>query len=200
MPLILAYNPRSLFTQVHIPAMSFFAPPERITAEVFAELPKKFRRTKVSAERLAAGRSAPQGGCFLEGPSFDRKGNLYVTDIPFGRIFRISPGGAWDLVVEYDGEPNGLKIHKDGRIFVTDHRHGLMLLDAKRGRIETLINRYNLETFRGVNDLVFANNGDLYFTDQGQTGLQNATGCVYRLRASGRLERIADCIDRKSVV
>ena len=71
--------------------MSFFAPPERFTADVFAELPKKYRRTKVSAERLAAGRPAPQGGCFLEGPSFDRKGNLYVTDIPFGRIFRISP-------------------------------------------------------------------------------------------------------------
>ena len=79
--------------------MSFFTPPERITAEVFTELPKKFRRTRASAERMAAGRPAPHGGCFLEGPSFDRKGNLYVTDIPFGRIFRISPRGAWDLVV-----------------------------------------------------------------------------------------------------
>ena len=56
--------------------MSFFAPPERITADVFAELPKKFRRTKVSAERLAAGRPAPHGGCFLEGRAFDRKGKI----------------------------------------------------------------------------------------------------------------------------
>ena len=53
-----------------------------------------------------------------------------MTDIPFGRIFRISPKGGWDLVVEYDGEPNGLKIHRDGRIFVADHKRGLMLLDA----------------------------------------------------------------------
>lgn len=174
--------------------MSFFAPPERFTADVFTELPKKFRRTKVSAERLAAGRPAPQGGCFLEGPSFDRKGNLYVTDIPFGRIFRISPKGSWDLVVEYDGEPNGLKIHRDGRIFVTDHKRGLMLLDARRGRIETLINRYNLETFKGLNDLMFASNGDLYFTDQGQTGLQDPAGSVYRLRNNGKLERIVDNI------
>lgn len=172
--------------------MSFFAPPERITAEVFAELPKKFRRTRVSAERLAAGRPAPHGGCFLEGPSFDRKGNLYVTDIPFGRIFRISPMGAWDLVIEYDGEPNGLKIHKDGRIFVTDHKRGLMLLDAKRGRIETLVNRYNLETFKGLNDLVFASNGDLYFTDQGQTGIVDPTGRVFRLKANGELRRLAE--------
>ena len=174
--------------------MSFFTPPERITAEVFAELPKKFRRTKVSAERLAAGRPAPHGGCFLEGPSFDRKGHLYVTDIPFGRIFRISPKGTWELIVEYDGEPNGLKIHKDGRIFVTDHKRGLMLLDAKRGRIETIVSRFNLETFKGVNDLIFASNGDLYFTDQGQTGLQDLSGAVYRLRANGKLERVAHCI------
>jgi len=174
--------------------MNLFAPPRIMEAEVFAELPKKFRRTKVSAERVAAGRPAPAGGCFLEGPSFDRKGNLYVTDIPFGRIFRISPRAEWELVVEYDGEPNGLKIHKDGRIFVADHKNGLMLLDAKRGTIAPLIARRNLEGFKGLNDLHFAGNGDLYFTDQGQTGLQDPTGRVYRLAAAGKLECIADDI------
>ena len=56
---------------------------------------------------------------FLEGPSFDRQGRLYVTDIPYGRVFRISAEGEWELVAEYDGWPNGLKIHRDGRIFIT---------------------------------------------------------------------------------
>ena len=45
---------------------------------------------------------ANQGGraidSFLEGPSFDRQGRLYVTDIPFGRIFRIEPDGAWTFL------------------------------------------------------------------------------------------------------
>ncbi len=174
--------------------MNLFAPPKLINAQVFAELPKKFRRAKVSAERVAAGRPAPAGGCFLEGPSFDRKGNLYVTDIPFGRIFRISPRAEWELIVEYDGEPNGLKIHKDGRIFVADHINGLMLLDAKRGTIAPLISRHNLEGFKGLNDLVFAANGDLYFTDQGQSGLQDPSGRVYRLSAAGKLAVIANNI------
>ena len=31
-------------------------------------------------------------------------------DIPYGRIFRISPNAEFELVTEYDGEPNGLKI------------------------------------------------------------------------------------------
>lgn len=174
--------------------MNLFPPPQTITPEIFAELPQSFRRTDAPAERLAAGRGAPPGGSFLEGPSFDRDGNLYVTDIPYGRIFRISPKAAWELIIEYDGEPNGLKIHKDGRIFVADHKRGLLLLDAKRGSVTPLIERHNLQHFKGLNDLCFASNGDLYFTDQGQTGLQDASGCVYRLRASGRLELIADNI------
>jgi gluconolactonase len=174
--------------------MNLFAPPQLVTADVFAELPQKFRRTDAPPERVAAGRGAPPGGSFLEGPSFDREGNLYVVDIPYGRIFRISPEGHFELVVEYDGEPNGLKIHKDGRIFVADHKRGLMLLDAKRGTIAPLVERRNLQHFKGLNDLVFAANGDLYFTDQGQTGLQDPTGAVYRLRANGRLEVIADNI------
>jgi gluconolactonase len=174
--------------------MNLFPSPQTIEAQVFAELPEKFRRRDLPRERLASGRSVPDNGCFLEGPSFDRDGNLYVVDIPFGRIFRISPQANWDLVIEYEGEPNGLKIHKDGRIFVADYRNGLMLLDARSGGITPILSGYNGERFKGLNDLVFASNGDLYFTDQGQTGLNDPTGRVYRLRAQGRLEVIADNI------
>jgi gluconolactonase len=171
-----------------------FAPPQLVNAEVFAELPQKFRSRPASAERMASGRSLPVAGCFLEGPSFDRDGNLYCTDIPFGRIFRVSPGGEFELVAEYDGEPNGLKIHRDGRIFIADYKNGLMLLDAKRGTVETIVSRYKAERFKGINDLFFASNGDLYFTDQGQTGLQDPSGRVYRLRANGHLELLIDCV------
>ena len=48
------------------------------------------------------------------------------------------------------------------------------------------------EGFKGLNDLHFASNGDLYFTDQGQTGIADPTGRVYRLRANGALDRLAD--------
>lgn len=58
-----------------------------------------------------------------------------------------------------------------------------MFLDAKSGRVAPLLSGYNGERFKGLNDLVFASNGDLYFTDQGQTGLQDL---LYR-RFGGRL-------------
>ena len=169
-----------------------FAAPPVINAEVFAELPASFRNRQLTAEQRAAGRSIPVAGCFLEGPSFDRHGNLYCTDIPFGRIFRVSAQGAFELVAEYDGEPNGLKIHQDGRIFIADFKNGLMQLDPVRGTVTPVVSSYAGEHFRGLNDLCFASNGDLYFTDQGQTGLQDQTGRVYCLRASGRLDLLID--------
>ena len=130
--------------------------------------------------------------CFLEGPSFDRDGNLYVTNIPYGRIFGVSPEGDFILLASYDGEPNGLKIHKDGRLFIADHEQGLMLLDPWSGKVEAFLDRPHGERFKGLNDLVFAKNGDLYFTDQGESGLQDPTGRLYRLRAGGRLELLLD--------
>jgi gluconolactonase len=136
------------------------------------------------------GRAGSVASSFLEGPAVDSAGNLICTDIPNGRILRIDPQGHFSVVVEYDGEPNGLKIHPDGRYFIADHRRGLMVYDPVAACVEPLIERAGRDGFKGLNDLTFASNGDLYFTDQGQSGLQDASGRVYRLCANGRL----DCV------
>jgi len=171
-----------------------FEPPKIIETTVFARLPDKYRLTGKQTEWLKLQRRGENLHSFLEGPSFDRAGNLYVVDVPFGRIFRISPDGTFDLVIEYDGEPNGLKIHRDGRIFIADHKNGILALDPHRGDLSTVVDRSQIEDFKGPNDLVFSSLGDLYFTDQGQTGMQDASGKVYRLRANGALEKVLDGI------
>ncbi|MBV9529992.1 MAG: SMP-30/gluconolactonase/LRE family protein, partial [Bradyrhizobium sp.] len=143
------------------------APPRLLETKVFSSMPDKFRRESVATEWAHANRPGLATDCFIEGPCFDAAGNLYIVDIPFGRIFKVAPGGEWSLVVEYDGWPNGLKIGADGRIFVADYRHGLMQLDARGGRMVPLLLSRNSESFRGCNDLHVACNGDIYFTDQG---------------------------------
>lgn len=163
-----------------------------IETEVFAEMPARLRKSGTPPERLAAGKSATPMGSFLEGPSFDREGNLYVVDLAWGRIFRISPRGQFETVAEYDGEPNGMAIHKDGRIFIADHKLGIVYL--KEGKPVPVVARYHQQTFKGVNDLVFDSEGSLYFTDQGVTDLADPTGCLYRYSADGKLERLADCL------
>ena len=166
-----------------------FRQPELIKAELFMSMPAKFRNKSRSAWS-DPNRQGAEVECFLEGPSFDREGNLWFVDIPFGRIFRISVKGDWELVTQYEGWPNGLKIHKDGRIFICDYKLGLLTLDPKTARIETLLGSMYSEGFKGLNDLHFAANGDLYFTDQGQTGIADPSGRVFRLRASDALERL----------
>ena len=164
---------------------------EHVELNVFTSLPATWRK-KSHTQWSDANRQGGQVDSFLEGPSFDRDGNLYCVDIPFGRIFRIDPRGSWDLVVQYDGWPNGLKIHQDGRIFVADYKRGLMQVDPKAGRIQPVLETAFSEGFKGLNDLHFADNGDLYFTDQGQTGIADPSGRVYRLRANGELQRLVD--------
>lgn len=126
-------------------------------------------------------------GSFLEGPSFDRAGNLLMVDIANGRILKLSPKGEWSVVAAYKGSPNGLKVHADGRIFVADRQNGIMVVDPINGRVDTFIGRDRLPGFKGPNDLFFASNGDLYFTDQGDTGLHDPTGRVFRRSATGEL-------------
>lgn len=162
-------------------------PPQRAQANVWTRMPEQFRQA-CRTDWADANKSGEWIDSFLEGPVFDEQGNLYVTDIPFGRVFRISPAGQWELIVQYLGEPNGMKWLRKGVLLITDYRNGLMTLDVARAEVRPYLSRRNSESFKGVNDLTFDRHGNLYFTDQGQTGLHDPTGRVYRLRPDGHLD------------
>lgn len=164
-----------------------YAAPALIQTEVFTRMPQKLHKTEEPSEWVAH-RGAGNLHSFLEGPSFDRDGNLFCVDVAHSRIFKITPGGEWSVFADYDGEPNGLRFHKDGRIFVADHKRGLLCFDAKTAAMTVILDRPHREGFKGLNDLVFASNGDLYFTDQGQSALEDPSGRIYRLRATGELD------------
>ena len=132
-------------------------------SEIFTRIP----------ESLAKRPDGRRAG-FLEGPSVDRDGNILCVDVQAGRVYRITPDKQWTVLAEYDGIPNGLKIHKDGRVFIADRKNGLMTLEPATGKMETLLSGPRSgEKFKGLNDLHFASNGDLYFTDQGHPVLQD---------------------------
>lgn len=172
--------------------MSLYRPPEELATSIWSAVPDALRVHDGGSIWAAANKHGRHVDCFLEGPAFDRDGNLYLVDVPWGRILRVSPDGVWAVVAEYDGWPNGLKIHRDGRVFIADYRHGVMVMDPDGGKVEPYITHRYTEHFHGCNDLVFASNGDLYFTDQGQSGLHRPDGRVYRYGANGRLECLID--------
>jgi len=161
----------------------YAAPPE-ISTEIFTRLPDELYDRGEPTDWVKAARPGMRLHSFLEGPAVDRAGNLYCVDVPHGRIFRIDPDGGWSVAAQYAGEPNGLKTHRDGRIFIADHLNGLMVMEPDSGTVVPFLTRAGLERFRGPNDLFFAASGDLYFTDPGRSNLNDPTGRVFRVRAA----------------
>ncbi len=159
---------------------SLYAPPEPVETQVFTRIPDSFLDPSRRSCWIDGNKPGQQVPSFLEGPVFDRSGNLYVTDIPHGRLFRVSPERDWRLVAEYDGWPNGLAVHADGRLFIADYKYGILTCEPETGHIAPCVTSIKSESFKGVNDLVFDQNGKLYFTDQGQTGMHDPTGRVFR--------------------
>ncbi|MEY4412938.1 MAG: hypothetical protein RIQ53_231 [Pseudomonadota bacterium] len=162
-------------------------PPIVLHARVLARLPDDLRRPVRSAW-ADANKPGQVVDCFLEGPAFDRAGQLYLTDIPHGRILRLRTDGRWESVAETGGWPNGIAIHRDGHLWVADYRRGLLRVDPDDGQVEVLLGHRNSESFKGLNDLTFDAQGDCWFTDQGQTGMHDPSGRVYRWRSDGRLD------------
>ena len=173
--------------------MSLFPPPQEIETEVAFELPIALRKPETYSDWGHNNQFGHKPDSFLEGPSFDRDGNLWVVNIPFGQVLRVTADGSWDVAAEYNGNPNGLKIRNDGQIFIADYKNGIMQLDPATGAISAHRTRIRTEPFRGCNDLHFASNGDLYFTDQGQSDMQRPDGRVFKLTPTGELECLIDC-------
>ena len=171
--------------------MFLLNPPQVHELTPWTRMPDRFRL----ARRSPWGDANQQGrasDAFLEGPVFDDQGCLYVTDIPFGRVFRIDPEGEWTQIAQWDGEPNGMKFLSADELLVTDYKNGLVVVQLRTGQVRNYLDRRNSERFKGVNDLVFDRLGHLYFTDQGQTGLHDPSGRVYRLSPQGRLDLLLD--------
>jgi gluconolactonase len=169
-----------------------FATPLSLTTETLHELPSFLHEsdaTNAWAHVYAAGRDLHS---FLDAPIMDPTGNLWVADAPFGRIFRITPTGEWDLITRYDGWPAGLRFHRDGRLFIADQRHGILEFDVSLRKLTPAVTHAVGQRFLGVGHIVFDDDGGLYFSDAGQSGLHQANGALYRLRADGTL----DCLVR----
>src|SRR5262249_3627688 len=160
-----------------------FAAPGRITATAVARLPDRFRR----GGRAWVNPDGEALDSFLEAPVIGPDGVLSFVDVLNGRIHRLGGSGEIDVVAEYAGEPNGLKFGPGGDLYVADFKKGLLICDVGSGSVRPLVERVNGERFKGLNDLIFDRSGRLFFTDQGNSGLHDPTGRVYRRDPDGNL-------------
>ncbi len=132
---------------------------------------------------------------FTEGPTVDRDGNVYFTDLVTMRILKLTPQGVLTTYRENSNGANGLLIDPQGRLIACEgaesQRTGVLVKNLPRvtrtdlatGKIEILAENYQGKPFTGPNDVTIDGQGRLYFTDL--TG-----AAVYRIDGSGTLARI----------
>jgi gluconolactonase len=133
---------------------------------------------------LASGFQSP------EGPSFDREGTLHFVDWDAQAVYQVTLDGQVSLFVNTGGVPTGSKFHRNGHLFVADGDRGMLDISPS-GEMGVVASDWEGQRFRGPNDLIFAANGDLYFTDPKGSDLENPIGNVYLVRQNGLVERFA---------
>lgn len=146
---------------------------------------------------------------WTEGPLWVRKdgGYLLFSDIPNNRVVRwsakegvkdfLKPSGYTGKAPFKGPEPgsNGLALDKDGNLILCQHGDRRVAKLGKDGKFVTLADKYMGKRLNSPNDLVYAKNGDLYFTDPpyGLPGLTKDPAKeldfqgVYRLKPNGEL-------------
>jgi gluconolactonase len=165
----------------------------KLTAVPAFRLPENYRHTGEPSAWAKMTRPDQPMHSFLEAAFFDAAGNLWLSDVPYGRVFKVSPEGDWSLAHQIDGEPHAMRIAPDGRHIAVDYRHGLIELT---GQSDFYVLSTGLESqpYLGLSDMDYAPDGALWFTDSGRTSLSDPKGRVYCLSPSGVLRLVLDCV------
>ena len=100
-----------------------------------------------------------EGYKFTEGPAVDRQGNVFFTDVPESKIYKIDLNGKVTLFAENTAKTNGLMFGPDGRLFGCRNGDEQIVAYKDDGSFNIIA--------EGVksNDIVVASDGGVYFTD-----------------------------------
>jgi len=122
-------------------------------------------------ERVASGFE------FTEGPVWTRDGALLFSSPNTNTIYRWAPAGTVTvfrpksgyagLDIGHYAQPgsNGLTFDPDGRLALCQHGNRRVIRVEPHGNITVLADRYEGKRLNSPNDLVYASDGTLYFTD-----------------------------------
>jgi gluconolactonase len=153
---------QKLFTAVlaisALSAQNKGGPPRQF--ELKAESPKFWELIAEDAklEKIAGGFG------FTEGPVWDPKGFLYVSDEEKNKLSRVYPDGRIETLLEI-GDPDGSALDAKGNFVTTASvLRAIIQVDAS-GKYKVLADKYEGKRFNSPNDIILGPDGALYFTD-----------------------------------
>jgi len=142
------------------------------------------------AQRLAT------GFVFTEGPLWHPDGFFYFVDVRASMLYRLTPGGAPEVVREKTGGGNGTTFDLQGRLVLCEGDNRRVTRRGADGRVEVLMDRFEGKRLNRPNDAVCRSDGSLYFTDPGlrvplaEREVPHAG--VYRIAPDGAVSLVAD--------
>ena len=143
-----------------------------ISARLEAQ-PRPQRQFELKAEspefwKLIDRRTTPQklagGFGFTEGPVWDPRGFVFVSDEETNKIFRVFPDGRREVVFE-TGDPDGSTLDRNHKLITTASVLRALVEVQPDGSYHVLADRYEGKRFNSPNDVVLGPDGALYFTD-----------------------------------
>jgi lactonase len=122
---------------------------------------------------------------FLEGPAFDRAGNLLVTSPSAGIVYKITPQKQMSVIFkDKNVQVNGSAFHRDGRLFIVCLTGELLTINPDDYRASFMYPKYQGKSL-SMNDLVFDSKGNIYITDFTGT-VMDPTGGVFRISSDAK--------------
>ena len=130
---------------------------------------------------------------FTEGPAADREGNVYFSDIPAEKIYKVDKTGALSVFLEPSRHTNGLMINSRGNIVACEMDGRIVEIDVKTKAVKALAPDFEGQRFNAPNDLVIDKAGGVYFTDprfRAPMPLPQGKEAFYYLSAEGKVTRL----------
>ncbi len=147
---------------------------------------------------------------FPEGPVAMNDGSVLIVELERGTLTRVDADGSVDVIAELGGGPNGAAIGPDGACYLCNNggatfveSDGLLLplgqaerysggrierVELDSGRVDLLYDNVDGRGLSAPNDLVFDDEGGLWFTDLGaERARERDKGGVYYARVDGSL-------------
>ncbi|SHG53731.1 gluconolactonase [Hydrocarboniphaga daqingensis] len=143
-----------------------------------------------------------------EGPLAFGDGALLFTENQAGRIIKIDAAGTVTVHSEQTNGANALALAANGDLFAVQTANPRVGIIEPASRARTLAADFQGALFGRPNDLVLDQRGGVYFTDSGANAnspppvstLKPAKPAVYYVTSDGRLQRLADDIERPNGV